>query len=374
MAPNGTKLRVAHVTTVHPPTDNRIFHKECVSLAEAGFDVHLVAVADRSITVDQVTLTALPRRRGRLARMLMGTIDAWRALRRIQPDLVHVHDPELVPLALFWRLAHKRPAVYDSHEDLPKQIVDKHYIPTPLRALAMTFARLVEKLADRGLSGIVVAEPILLKNYRNPALVLVQNFPWLRDFPEVTEPDPLGRTAAYIGGISPGRGAHEMMTATRCATANPTLVLAGPATPQSLLEDIERNSDIVDYLGRVPVAAIPDLLAASNVGLCILHPLPNYVNAQSTKIFEYMAAGRPFIASNFDSWEKMLGCYDCGLFVDPQDALAVAAAMDKLMLDPDAAREMGRRGRKALEENFVFENERTALLAFVNALLDTSRS
>ena len=103
-------LRVAHVTTAHPARDNRIFRKECIALAEAGFDVHLVAVNDRDDQWADVSIDALPKHSTRLGRALRGPVDAWIKLGQIQPSIIHVHDPELIPMAILWKRRHRRPA------------------------------------------------------------------------------------------------------------------------------------------------------------------------------------------------------------------------------------------------------------------------
>jgi len=364
--------RVAHVTTAHPSSDNRIMRKECTSLAEAGLDVELIAVATVDQVIDGVQLRALPRRNGRLARMTLGPLDVWRALRITKPRLIHVHDPELIPLALVWRLGRGRKAIYDAHEDLPKQVMGKLYIPRSARKIVAHLARILEVSADRYLDTIVVATPSIARNFTRAPVVLVQNFPWLRDFPEPGEPaSESPRKFVYVGGISAERGCLEMMHAAAESTSHPELVLAGPAT-ESMKKAMQSQSESgVEYLGVLPAEKIPQVLSDALAGVVLFHPLANNLESQPTKLFEYMAAGLPFIASDFEAWRQLLGEFDCGYFVNPLDVGAIRDTLDRLMDNPASAREMGRRGRRAFETSFTFEIEATKLVAATNELLST---
>ena len=83
-----------------------------------------------------------------------------------------------------------------------------------------------------------------------------------------------------------------------------------------------------------------------------------------------MAAGRPFVASNFESWRKLLGEFDCGFFIDPLDVSALRDTLDHIIDEPESAREMGRRGRAAIERAFTFEIEAAKLSAMTREMLD----
>jgi len=362
--------RVAHVTTAHPHTDNRIFRKECAALAEAGLDVHLIAVADGDALIHGVRLKALPRHKGRVARMVLGPWDAWRALRTVRPAMIHVHDPELIPLAVLWRTLHRRPAVFDAHEDLPKQVRGKHYLPGPVRPVIAGAARQLERLAGSRLDAVVVATPSIAHNFPQAKVTLVQNFPWLRNFPEPTPLTTGDRAVVYIGGISDGRGLPQMLDAVGRSDPASELILAGPASAETVERHLVPARDHVDYRGVIGVEDIPALLASARVGLATLHPLPNYLESQSTKIYEYMAAARPFIASDFPSWMEQLEKFDCGIFVDPLDPQQISDAIQEFLSDDQRAREMGLRGRRALEEHFTFEREGERLVEMTRLLLE----
>lgn len=359
----------AHVTTAHSANDNRIFRKECVSLAEAGVDVRLVAVADESGIVDGVRLHALPRHGSRLARMILGPCDAWRALRTIRPDVVHVHDPELIPLAVAWKWIHRSGFVFDAHEDLAKQVMGKPYIPARLRPLARGLARGLERLVERQADLVVAATPSISRIFPRAQVVLVQNFPWLRDFPTPTPLQEDANSAVYVGGIAESRGALEMLEAVRLSETSPQLILAGPVASEPLRERLTGTGANVEYRGQLPASDVPKIVSDGAVGLVLFHPLPNNLEAQPTKIFEYMAAERPFICSDFPFWRQLVGAYDCGVFVDPLDPQAIADALDGLLSDHSRAVTMGRNGRQAVIDNFSFENEAVRLVDATRRLI-----
>lgn|GEM_PF-74026 len=370
-APAPSRHQIAHVTVVHRPTDNRIMRKECISLSRSGLSVVLLAVAPHDDVFDGVPIVALPPRHGRLMRMALGPLDAWRALRRIQPNLIHVHDPELIPLALLWRLPRGRKAVYDAHEDLPKQVISKTYIPMPLRKPVARLAGILQALADRHLDAIVAATPSIARNFTHAPVTLVQNFPWLSDYPETTDPPEREHPkVVYVGGISAERGAAEMVQAIQQSGRNAQLVLAGPLVGPAK-ELIERAPIArVRYLGVLPASQVPATVSEAAIGLVLFHPTPNNLESQPTKLFEYMAAARPFIASDFPYWRELVGNIGCGLFVDPLDVEAIRRSIDQLLDDRESALEMGRRGRAALVQSFVFERESAKLTSMTRALVD----
>ncbi|MDQ1537564.1 MAG: hypothetical protein QOE58_1957, partial [Actinomycetota bacterium] len=313
---------------------------------------------------------ALPARKGRVARIVLGPIDVWRTLRVTKPRLIHVHDPELIPLAILWRLGRGRSAVYDAHEDLPKQVMGKGYIPPAARTFVARIARALEVSADKHLDTIVAATPSIARNYERAPVVLVQNFPWLREFPELAGPaSGTSRKFVYVGGIADQRGCLEMMRAAAESTSQAELVLAGPAS-ESMMQAIQSQAgNRIAYLGNLPADEVPQVLAGSLAGLVLFHPLANNLESQPTKLFEYMAAGLPFIASDFPAWRELLGEFDCGFFVDPLDVQAIRDTLDLVVADPASAREMGRRGRKAFETAFTFEVEAARLVAATTKLL-----
>ncbi|MFC7491470.1 MULTISPECIES: glycosyltransferase family 4 protein [unclassified Knoellia] len=360
--------RVVHITTVHRSTDNRIFRKECRALHEAGIDVHLVASHDGADVVDGIPIHRLPRRSSRLARMAGGPIATWGHLRRLRPALVHAHDPELIPLLLAWKLRHpSTTVVFDAHESLPSQVMGKPYIPVRARRGVAAATRALERLAGMGVDRVVVATPSIRTEFPSAKTVLVQNYPWLSDFPEAT-PAPRRRRLVYVGGSSHERGLQQMLDLVLALDGTAVLVLAGPVTAagQGLLDEHPATTrGLVENHGMRPAEDVPGLIAGGDVGIVLFHPLPNHYECQPTKMFEYMAAGRPFIASHFPAWQEMYGEDDCALFVDPLDDAAILEAARTLLDDPNRCERLGKNGRAALERRFTFDGESDRLVGMV---------
>ncbi|MBL0126956.1 MAG: glycosyltransferase [Flavobacteriales bacterium] len=105
-------MKVCQLTTVHGAFDDRIFFKECVALAEAGHEVVEIAPASEGTTTSGVRITPVRIPPSRFLRPLLGGWRAFHAVRALDPDVVHFHDPELIPVGLLLRRSGMR-VVYD---------------------------------------------------------------------------------------------------------------------------------------------------------------------------------------------------------------------------------------------------------------------
>jgi glycosyltransferase involved in cell wall biosynthesis len=127
----------------------------------------------------------------------------------------------------------------------------------------------------------------------------------------------------------------------------------------------------VSAIGQVNRAEVRNVLGRSVAGLVTFHALPNHVDAQPNKMFEYMSAGIPVIASNFALWRDIIEGNQCGICVDPMNPEAIAAAIDYLIEHPEDAKKMGENGRKAVLEKYNWLMEEKKLINLYKELLAT---
>lgn len=360
-------VRVAHLTTAHSRTDVRIFLKECRSLAAAGFEVFLiVADGEGPATVDGVHIVDVgPKAAGRAGRALLTAARMFVAAQRLGADICHFHDPEFIPWGLLLRLSGAR-VVYDAHEHVAHDMLTKHYLPLPaalLRALSFFVGR-CELLAVRGLSAIVAATPEILERFaRVPALSAgIYNFPLSEELLQTGSWSSREQQACYIGGISVNRGVRELAAA--AAQCHTRIVLAGPLWDGLTVQAAAAlpGWSRLSYCGPIPRDKVGALMGRSRVGIVTFLPVINHVNALPNKLFEYMSAGIPVVASDFPLWREIVSATGCGLCVDPSDPAAIAAAIDRLAQDAEFGAECGRNGARAVAGEFNWSAQAQKLL------------
>jgi glycosyltransferase involved in cell wall biosynthesis len=365
--------RVVHLTTVHPRDDIRIFRKECVSLAKAGYDVvQVVADGLGDAVVQGVRIVDVgPRPHGRLARMRELPDKTARAVHALQPALLHFHDPELLPLGVQMARA-GLPVIYDAHEDVPRQVLTKQWISKPLRGLVSSVFERYENHQVAKLAAVVAATPHIADRFAKVAQrsVNVGNYPFLEELAPPTSPVAREAAICYVGGITRTRGALTMVLA-MALLPGVRLWLAGRFEDAALEAELraEPGWQQVDYLGQIGRDAVRDVMARASAGLVTLLPMPSYIDSLPIKMFEYMSAELPVVASDFPLWRQIVHDQHCGVCVDPTRPQAIADAVRALLADPTRATTMGRAGRAAVLQHYHWPRAEAELLALYRALL-----
>ena len=361
-------IKTCILTSAHPPLDVRIFHKECKSLARAGYEVTLVAPHGESQRIDGIAIKAVTPPTGRLERFFQTTAAVYRAAVAVDADVYHFHDPELIPIGLLLRARGKK-VIYDIHEDYPNTISYKPYVHKWLQRPLAKIVAIVESLATRQFSGLIAATPEIAARFsRHSNVAVVQNYPIREEFSkEATGPSPPSDYVTYVGlRITKARGAEEMVRALELlAESLPIrLKLAGTIEPPALLRQLEATPgwQSTEYLGSLNRAGVSEVIRNAIAGLVVLHPEPNYVNSHPVKLFEYMCAGIPVIASDFPVFRSIVEGAKCGLLVDPLSPKEIADAIEFLCTHPNEARAMGERGRQAVDCRYNWRHEEQSLL------------
>lgn len=371
-------MKVVHMTTVHPALDARIFQRECRSLARAGFHVTIVCPHSGDLVADQVHIKSVPRDSSRLGRMTRTVWRVYREARKLRADIYHFHDPELIPAGLLLRVSGKD-VIYDIHEDVPKDVFSKHYLPIWSKPLIAWLLERLEALVASRFSALVTVTPSIAARFRplNSRTIIVHNYPYQKEIvgPEPNSPwEARRQSVAYVGLISANRGIREMVFAMNfLSKALPaTLELAGNQKPVNVKrEELSSHPgwERVRHYGLLDQASTFRLLHGVRAGLVLFHPEPNHVEAMPQKIFEYMGAGLPVIASDFPLWRRILGDIGCGVFVNPLDPHGIAEAIEYILTHPREAEEMGRRGQAAVLEFYNWETQANKLVSLYSGLI-----
>lgn len=359
--------KICHITSAHQRYDIRIFVKECITLAANGHNVSLIVADGLADEIkNQVHIYSVAKPLNRKKRMQQSTWDIYKKVLNINPDFVHFHDPELIFMAhKLVKAGYK--VIYDVHEDLPKQVLNKHWLPKFSRKIISNIAALVEKQYAKKFYGIVAATPIIgrrFKLYNNNTIDLC-NYPILAELDlAYTSWDNRQDSMCYIGSISQTRGIMPVIAA--CAISHIPLELAGMFSGDISLDKLQKldGSQYVHYRGVLDRQEITNLLQKVKIGMVTLLPTPSYVESLPIKMFEYMLAGIPLIASNFPLWREIVAKYDCGILVDPNNPGQIAVAAAQILSDGGYASQMGLNGRNAVLEHFNWEHEQQKLIDF----------
>lgn len=366
-------IKVCHMTSAHPADDVRIFHKECVTLAKAGFQVYLVAANAQEEVVNGVQIvSANVAPSGRFSRMLNTTKAVYEKAIALDADIYHFHDPELLRFAL--RLKRKgKKVIYDAHEDVPRQIMGKFWIPRFFRTLISSIFELYENSISKKLSYVVVSTPTIENRFSkiNVHTKAICNYPILIENLEIPSWSQRKNEVCYVGGITVIRGVKELVESIS-SVENVTLNLAGSYSPESFQSDLMKLEgwSKVNDLGYVGRDKIVEVLNQSKIGMVTLYPQDNYLDSLPIKMFEYMLAGIPVIASNFPLWKGIIESENCGLTVDPHSTKEISNAIQYLIENDQIAEQMGKRGREAVLEKYNWEAEGKKLVSIYEKLVN----
>ena len=374
------KKTVCVVAPVHAWDDVRVFHKEARTLARAGYRVIVIARASRREIIDGVEV--LPARTATSSRFLrfLALPAVFLQAVGVKADVYHLHNPDTLPIALSLKIIGRK-FVYDTHEDFSKKILIRSWIPAILRQPAAGLVVLLERFVSSIANGTIVTQDSVLERIHLSA-VLIGNPPRLEsallsrvaDLAAEICTNFNGLRAVYHGNINAARGLFEMVRALEIANAAVSirLWLIGSCSSADLRAAAKLPGwRYVDYIPQQPQEQAFAYVARADVGLIVLHNVGDHATTDPNKLYEYMAFGLPFIASNFERWRTRLSGVTAGVFVNPSDVQELAKAEIEMARNPAKRKHMGRRGRAFVEAN-SWEHESVKLIELYRRVLNAA--
>ena len=354
--------KVVHLTSVHARKDIRILLKETSSLAKFGFDVSLiVADGEGNEVVNSVKIIDVGVAKNRLARILKTTKNIFLKAKKLDADIYHFHDPELISTGLRLKKL-GRTVIFDSHEDFASDLLTKTYIPRILRTIMSVCFKVFDSYACQKFDVIITATPAISELYkvRGCKTVVINNFPIIDELsiPIVSKEN----SACFVGAQTPIRGVKELVNA--IDKVDGKLYLAGPIVNENFKVELSNTVGWgkVDDLGILSRNKVAEVLAKCKVGLVTYLPAPNHIDAQPNKLFEYMSVGLPVVASHFPLWKEIVEKNNCGLCVDPENPQDIANAIKYIFENPVKADVMGKNGIKTVNDIYNWSVEEKKLI------------
>lgn len=365
------KYDIVMLANGHPVFDTRIFIKEARTLASAGYSVCIIIPNEHSEERDGISILAVEPKYKGWEKLIVNPWNILRkALRQPRSSVYCIHDSDILVVGIVLRVLGRK-VVYDAHEDTPLQISYQHWLPRWMRKPYAIFYFVLEKICGTMFNRIIVAEPVIARYFPRKKTFLVRNFPLVdayRSHAATPYADRQPRMI-HVGSLTAVRGLFEMLDAAAIAATRVDFefLLGGKFSPAALESRVIPKYDVA-FAGWVSHRELVAMLFNSRVGIIIPNPVERYKTNYPVKLFEFMAAGLPVIASREGESAMFVKEADCGILVDPLNVGEIADAITWLFSHPVEAAEMGNRGQRLIFERYNWEVESQLLLQVYHAL------
>ena len=384
----GNSKWIVVASSVHRWDDTRILYRQAVSLSALGKVALFAPAPFRKKIFGNITIIGIPpwHHKHQRIRLITGLYITFRNnIKHIKS--IHVHDPELLPV--IYLLHHKNKhlgLIYDMHENYKELIYSKLWIPSFLRSVIKKIYIWIEGKVIPEISGAIYSPKDLKNNLLslNSRVARIENYPILKRESAIHNLDEIKREnnkVVYLGEMRRIRGILELIEAIKVVSKtikNIRLEFIGRAVPSNFEWEIKskiQQLNLESYIsvrGHLPYDEALGLARDANIGIVTFLPTPNNLSCLPNKLFEYMQLCLPVIASNFPHYAEIIGKSNCGLLVDPSDPNSIALGIIKLLSDPDLAKKMGNNGRRAVDNEYNWENESNKLLNFYSETLSVN--
>jgi glycosyltransferase involved in cell wall biosynthesis len=345
----------------------------CVSLAKTGIETHLVAINAKEGIVDGVQVHSIKSHsKGRLCRILINTRKVLAKAISLNSDIYHIHDPELIPFA-DRLLKRGKIVIYDSHEDVPSDILDKAWLgPLFIRKITSFLFNIYEKRKVNNLQGVISVSKPITNNFLNKNKITIHNYPDLSKFFGKKEDELYTNLKlVYCGGLNRIRGVKEMIESLSHIPENITLYLAGNWESELFHNECKNCSgwSKVRYLGYLNQKDNYLLMNNSHIGIINYLPVSNHLNCLPNKIYEYFASGLVVLMSNIEFWQREF--HDKAFYHDPKDSLSLASQIKFVYKNKNKIYKWGKIGNEYIRAQKSWESESEKLIQFYKSLLST---
>ena len=358
-------MKVCHLTSVHPRNDIRVFHKECVSLAQfKDLDVSLIVADGKgNDTLDQVDIFDVGAPKNRLLRIFLSSFLVFMKGLKQKADIYHFHDPELIFYGFLLKIFGKK-VVFDIHEFSYVQIRHKSWIPSYLRKPISIFYKFIEDFFCKRFDLLVVPQDEMRDYYLkiNSNVITAFNYPAKKDLiktQQLPNFENRAKNLIYVGALSNDRGFDNMIKLIEelySRDSSYTLYIAGKYSEQQL-EVVKASpaKSAIKLLGFLDRSSIREILLHCGWGLILFNNVGQYYMANALKMFEYMSAGQILLTPNFGNWKSLNEEFNVGFNVNVNDPIEISNKI--CSVDNQLYETFSRRNIDLVTKYFIWESE-----------------
>lgn len=370
---------------MHTANDKRVHDKEARSLYEAGYKVvHICpgATADedgKTHVVDGIRIrkyvsgSGLRARLGQLRRLYRLAVEE-------NADVYHCNEVDSWGVGVALKVLHGKRCVFDVHEHYPSTFAESRF-PRWLQPAVAGAVRIVFAIFLPFTDRVVLAKRTVSDDFkcRDDKKVLVRNFTPIGALSVAGKKSKRASddrmTILHLGLFGKARGWPEVLKALLMTDARVCLQVIG-TIHDGTQDEFEATvidlglQDRVELLDWMPFDEAFQYLLRADVGLIAFQPgIQNHVFAMPHKLFDYMAAGLSvLIPKQAVEVAPIVEETQCGILIDPSDPADIASGINSLLNDPATALEMGKRGQRAVKEQFNWEAEAQKLIEMYQGL------
>lgn len=358
------KIKVCHVISGYFRNDARIFQRQCKSILKAGYEVSILTNDDGPKEIlDEINIYPCGRFwKNRIKIILFAKYQFIEKAIEIDADIYQLHSPELIPLGLELKRRGKI-IIYDAHEDLPKHILEKDWIPPflrkPISLIIDAYMKRALKKYDEIISPHSHVIDYLVNVNKNVTLITnFAKFDYSNNY-DLSHYLSRDNSICYSGTVYLHSNQEFILDAiSNINNLKYQIVGFIDKNHKKRLSEMKGFEKLI-FLDRIPWEELNNFYSKSLIGMVVIDYKLNLGNKKGTyavnKIFEYMQAGLPIICTDYDLWKEIIEKYDCGICVVPNNANQIEEAIRFLINNKERAYKMGQNGRKAVLVEYNWE-------------------
>ncbi len=353
-------------------TDQRV-HKTCLTLQKCGFfTIEVGRMLPESLPLQRPYVTKRFKLCFRKGPQFYAeyNIRLFFYLLFAKVDLIFANDLDTLPAAFLAAKIRKKKIIYDTHE---------YFTETPElvhRPKVQAVWQKIENFIFPKLQVIITVNDSIAELYKkkyNKNLQVVRNIPptyipsRLKTRKELDLPENKHILILQGTGINKDRGAEEVLTAMQYLQNCILLIIgSGDVLPalQKITKELKLENKVI-FKTKMPFEELRQYTCNSDLGLAIDKDTNlNYHFSLPNKLFDYIHAGIPVLASDLPELKKIINRYDIGYFLQNHDPKNIAATIEYIFENAERYKMLKSNTEKAREE-LCWENEEKNLLQII---------